>query len=160
MVNLTQPRKGDIFLDPFCGTGSFLIEASFLGCQVLGFDIKRCMIQGSYKNLSIFGVEPFLLAVADARNLPIPEKSIDCIVTDPPYGRSTTTLGLDIKDVYKSFFSVVGNYIKNGRKICISAPKTVMVKDIGEQLGFIHEESHFFYVHKSLTREIALFNNE
>jgi len=46
-------------------------------------------------------------------------------------------------------------YIKE--TICIAAPKTLNISQLGAELGFRHVESHFAYVHQTLTREIAVF---
>jgi tRNA (guanine10-N2)-dimethyltransferase len=160
MVNLAQPKTGDLVLDPFCGTGTFLVEAGLMGCRVLGFDVKRNMVEGSLRNLSLYGIEPEGMTIADARFLPLTKASVDCIVTDPPYGTSATTLGLDIRDVFKGFLSTASNFIGRGRRVCLAAPKIVKVSEIGERLGFKHLESHHIYVHRSLTREIAVFRRE
>jgi len=157
MVNLARPRAGDLVLDPFCGTGSFLVEAGLIGCRVIGFDIKRRMIEGSAQNLSACSVEPEGLLVADARAPPLPSNSVECIVTDPPYGTSTTTLGMRTQEVFKSFLSAACDFLKRGGRICLAAPKTIKVSRIAEELGFKHQESHFIYIHRRLTREIAVF---
>ena len=157
MVNLAQPTSGDLVLDPFCGTGSFLVEAGIMGCRVLGFDVLRSMVMGSQKNLKSYGIEPEGMAVADARSIPLAEASVDCIVTDPPYGTSTTTLGLGARSIFESFLLSVSGFIKKDRLICLAAPKTLRVKEIGERLGFKYLESHFIYIHRSLTREIMVF---
>ncbi|RJS76620.1 methyltransferase domain-containing protein [Candidatus Bathyarchaeota archaeon] len=157
MVNLAQAKPGDLMLDPFCGTGSFLVEAGLIGCRVLGFDVLRSMVEGSLRNLARYEVKLEGLAVADTRHLPLPEKSVDCVATDPPYGTSSTTLGLSRKDVFETFLATISRYIKPGRRICLAAPKTVGVKEIGERIGFKHLQSHLIYVHRSLTREIAVF---
>ena len=81
MVNLAKPKTGELILDPFCGTGSTLIEAALIGCRVLGLDIKRRMVRGSLKNLAYFNIKPEGVIVADARNPPITR--VDCVVTDP-----------------------------------------------------------------------------
>jgi tRNA (guanine10-N2)-dimethyltransferase len=157
MVNLAQPRKGDLVLDPFCGTGSFLLEAGLIGCRVLGFDVLRSMVRGSFRNLFLFDTSPEGLVVADARSLPLCDGTVDSIVTDPPYGTSATTLGLGRREVFEGFLSTAARLVKKGRRICFAAPETVKVREIGERLGFKHVESHFIYIHRSLTREIAVF---
>ncbi len=157
MVNLAQPRSGDVVLDPFCGTGSFLLEASLIGCRVLGFDVLRLMVRGSLRNLFIFNLSSEGLMVADAQNLPLRDGTVDCIVTDPPYGISATTLGLERREVFEGFLSGTARLLKSGRRICVAAPETVHVGEIGERLGFKHVESHLIYIHRSLTREIAVF---
>ncbi len=154
MVNLAKPKKGDLLLDPFCGTGSFLVEAGLLGCRVLGFDAKRHMVRGSLRNLRFFNIEYDGLAVADAKHLPL--KKVDCIVTDPPYGRSASTMGFTTKQIIRDFLAMSSDRIGRGQRICMAAPKTVQVDGIAEELGLKHVQSHFVYVHRSLTREIAV----
>jgi len=160
MVNLAQPKRGDIVLDPFCGTGSFLVEAGLMGCHVLGFDVKRYMVEGSLRNLMLYGVEHEGMAVADARFVPLSEARVDCVVTDPPYGTSATTLGLTTRDLVEKFLSAISDVSKKGGRICLAAPKTIKVYEIGERLGFKHLESHFIYYHRRLTREIVVFKRD
>jgi len=157
MVNLAQSRIGDLVLDPFCGTGSLLIEAGLIGCRVVGLDVKKCMVDGSLKNLRFFGVKPEGLAVADARYPPLSVKSVDRIITDPPYGTASSTLGFSTKKLIELFFSAATDILKDDGIICIAAPKTVKIYEIGPRYGFKHLESHFIYVHRRLTREIAVF---
>ena len=157
MVNLARSKAGDLVLDPFCGTGSFLVEAGLIGCRVIGFDVKLNMIKGSAQNLSACGIEPEGLLVADARVPPLPSNSIECVVTDPPYGTSTTTLGMRTTEVFESFLSAAYDFLKKGGRICLAAPKTINVGQIARDIGFKHEESHFIYIHRRLTREIAVF---
>jgi tRNA (guanine10-N2)-dimethyltransferase len=157
MVNLAQPKAGDLLLDPFCGTGGFLVEAALIGCRVLGFDVLRSMVKGSLRNLKACGLNSEGLIVSDVRGLPLCEGLVDCVATDPPYGTSATTLGRGPRQVLESFFSSVDGVLKKGRKVCLAAPDTVHVKSIGERSGFKHIESHFIYIHRSLTREIAVF---
>lgn len=157
MVNLAQPRTGEIILDPFCGTGSLLVEAGLIGCRVIGLDVKRRMIEGALLNLLHYGVEPLGVLVGDARYPPIIAPKIDCVVTDPPYGISATTLKVDPRKLYESFLFSIVDYISRGRRICLAAPETLHVADIGESAGLKHIESHFIYVHRRLTREVIVF---
>jgi tRNA (guanine10-N2)-dimethyltransferase len=155
MVNLAKPKTGELLFDPFCGTGSMLIEATFVGCRVLGLDIQRRMVRGSLKNLAYFHIKPEGVIVADARNPPVTK--IDCVVTDPPYGRSATTRKRTTKQIVEEALMTVHGMLDNGRRVCMAAPKTLNIGYIGTVLGYKHLESHFAYVHRSLTREIAIF---
>ncbi|MFP3984481.1 MAG: DNA methyltransferase [Candidatus Bathyarchaeia archaeon] len=154
MVNLATPRRGDLLLDPFCGTGSFLVEAGLIGCRAVGFDAKKHMVKGSMRNLKFFNIENDGVAVADARYLPLTK--VDCIVTDPPYGRSASTMGYTTGQIIQNFLANVVDTIAKRQRICLAAPKTVNVAEMGETVGFKHVQSHFVYVHRSLTREIAV----
>jgi len=154
MVNLAQPKTGDIVLDPFCGTASMLIEAGLIGCRVAGFDVQRRMVRGSLRNLRYYGLKPEGMLRADARHPPF--KEIDCVVTDPPYGRSATTLGREIGEIVKDFLSTAEGYIPQGKRICIAFPKSVKIDKPDKEWSFKRVESHSVYVHRSLTREIAV----
>ena len=155
MVNLAHGKPEALVLDPFCGTGTSLIEATFIGCRAVGVDAQRRMIMGHRRNLRFFNIDAEGLILADSRKLPF--FRVDCVVTDPPYGRSSSTLKSTTKqlvqDVLASSYSLLGV----GQRICIASPKTLHIKTLGKALGFRHIESHFAYVHRSLTREIAVF---
>jgi len=155
MVNLARPRRGDLVLDPFCGTGGMLIEAAITGCRVLGLDIQCRMVRGTRRNLDHFKLEPEGLVVADARSLPLIR--VDCVVTDPPYGRSTITFKRTTGQIVEEMLKAVYQLLGNGQRICMAAPKTLNVANIAIGLGYRHLESHFVYVHRTLTREIVVF---
>lgn len=155
MVNLAKAKAGELVFDPFCGTGSILIEASLIGCRVLGLDVQRRMIRGSRKNFTYFNIKPEGIVVANARSPPITK--VDCVVADPPYGRSATTLKRTTKQIVEEVLTGVRDMLVEGQRICVAAPKTLTVGHIGTVLGYKHVESHFVYVHRSLTREIAVF---
>jgi tRNA (guanine10-N2)-dimethyltransferase len=155
MVNLAQPKRNDLLLDPFCGTGGMLVEAGLIGCRVVGFDAKPHMLRGGLRNLRHYETRLEGLAIADARYPPVTK--VDCIATDPPYGRSASTLGTHTRLIVEDFLSAVGDIIPRGAKICMASPKTVKISETAEEAGFKHLESHFVYVHGSLTREIVVF---
>jgi tRNA (guanine10-N2)-dimethyltransferase len=155
MVNLAHPRTDDLILDPFCGTGTMLIEAALIGCRTVGLDVQRRMARGTLRNMKHFKVKPEGIIVTDARTLPI--SKLDCVVTDPPYGTSSTTLKRTTKQIIEEILATVYDLLDKGRRICIAAPKKLNIVQTGTDLGYKHIESHFVYVHRSLTREIVVF---
>jgi tRNA (guanine10-N2)-dimethyltransferase len=155
MVNLAHAKAEGIILDPFCGTGSSLIEATYIGCHVLGVDAAKRMVRGCRENLRFFGINAEGLILADARKLPF--FKVDCIVTDPPYGRSASTLKATTHDLVYEVLVSAYSLLPYGHRICIASPKTLNIREIGLSIGFKHIESHFAYVHSTLTREVAVF---
>lgn len=155
MVNLAHAKTDSVVLDPFCGTGSTIIEAALIGCRVLGLDAQRRMVRGCRRNLNHFGLEAEGLVIADARKLPLTK--IDFIVSDPPYGRSATTLRSNTKQIVQSALTSARDLLAEGQRICIASPRTLNISRIGTELGYKHLESHFAYVHRTLTREVAVF---
>jgi tRNA (guanine10-N2)-dimethyltransferase len=155
MVNLAHGKAESLVLDPFCGTGTSLIEATFIGCRAVGVDAQRRMILGTRKNLRFFNISAEGLVLADSRKPPF--FKVDCVVTDPPYGRSSSTLKSTTEQLVKDVLASSRDLLGAGQRICIASPKTLNISRLGTELGYRHVESHFAYIHGSLTREIAVF---
>ena len=154
MVNLARARPGELFLDPFCGTGSILIEAALIGCRVIGLDIDRRMCFGCLLNARFFDVEPEGLVVADALHMPV--RRADRIATDPPYGRSASTAGRAVRELYESFLSKLPEILPRGHTACLAAPSELGISELALDAGLEVIESHFFFVHDALTRELTV----
>jgi len=154
-VNLSRARMGSLFLDPFCGSGGFLIEAAMIGCKVIGLDVDKAMIKGCKLNMKYYGLNPLSLVKGDARHLPF--RKVNCIATDPPYGRSASTKGLSLKELLADFFSEVSAVLVRGGHICIASPSNIDLTSMGLNSGFTLVETHMMRVHKSLTRIICVF---
>jgi tRNA (guanine10-N2)-dimethyltransferase len=152
-----QKWSSTVFV-PLCGTGSTVIEATLIGCEALGMDVQRRRAKGALRNVRHFGLNPFGIMVADARKLPL--NSIGCVVTDPPYGKSATTLKSNTKAIVQGVLASAYELLGKGQRICIASPKTINVSKVGQALGYRHLESHFAYVHRALTREVAVFEKE
>jgi tRNA (guanine10-N2)-dimethyltransferase len=155
MVNLAHAKTGETVLDPFCGTGTTILEATLIGCRAIGTDVQKRMIKGTRRNLMHFGLIPEALLMADARKPPFIK--IGCIVSDPPYGKSATTLKSTTKSIVETVLSSAKSLLGKGQRICIASPKTIQLAKLGTAQGYKHIESYFGYVHRSLTREIAVF---
>jgi tRNA G10 N-methylase Trm11 len=82
LINLVAPPARTI-LDPFCGTGSILLEAQAVGLTAYGVDSNPRMVGMSRQNLAHFGY-PVLAEIGDALTS---SRSADAIITDLPYGR-------------------------------------------------------------------------
>ncbi|RJX15829.1 methyltransferase domain-containing protein [Candidatus Bathyarchaeota archaeon] len=155
MVNLSRASKQKILLDPFCGTGTILIEAGILGLESLGCDLRKIMVKGSKINLAHYKVENAYVFRADALRLPLTKK-IDCIATDPPYGRAASTLGVSTQTILEKFFEKIDEIMSWKGKICLASPLKVNVEKMVKAYGFKVLETHTIYVHRTLTREIVV----
>lgn len=82
LVNLVSPPARSI-LDPFCGTGSILLEAQALGLAAYGTDKNSKMVSMSRRNLRQYGYSGEVI-VGDAVDC---RQTADALVTDLPYGR-------------------------------------------------------------------------
>ncbi len=168
MVNLAQARGNEMVLDPFCGTGTTLIEAALIGCKVVGTDVLRRMVTGTRRNLAKFGAEAEAIMLADARKLPFTK--VDAVVTDPPYGKSATTLKSSTKILVINVLSSAKPLLNRGQRICIGLPLmgngceakrlSTTLADFTRNLGFKTVESHLLYIHRSLSREIVVYEKQ
>ena len=67
-------KPGMLVVDPFCGSGTTLDVCKDLGRRGRGFDITPKEIHGRDD-----------IEKADARKLPVPDRSVDLVFFDPPY---------------------------------------------------------------------------
>ncbi len=166
MVNLTHGKAESLVLDPFCGTGTSLIEATYIGCRAVGVDAQRRMILGCRKNLRHFNISAEGLIWGDARKLPF--FKVDCVVTDPPYGRSSSTFKSTTKQLVQDVLVSTYDLLGVGQRICIALPITgngvnktnqmsADVADLVKKLGYRTIESHKVFIHRTLTREIMVY---
>ena len=155
MVNLARAKTSDVVLDPFCGTGSLLIEAGLVGCRTVGLDVSRRMVQGAERNLRFFGMSGCGLFVADARHLPI--RSFNCVASDPPYGRGSSTHGVDARLLVKGLMQEALDILPSKEHLCLAFPKGQALPELGNELGYVTIECHEIREHRSLTRQVVVF---
>jgi tRNA (guanine10-N2)-dimethyltransferase len=152
LVNLTQAREGERLLDPFCGTGAIVSEASLVGLKAVGTDLSERMIEGSRRNLRHAGAEADL-QVCDVGEIPRVVGGVDGIATDPPYGRATSTDGEPIASLYARSFKAFSDVLDRGSRMAIVVPDK---KLLAKADGFELQESHKLWVHRSLTRHFCV----
>jgi len=154
LINLTGVGTGDGLLDPMCGTGGILIEGALMGMRCVGNDIKEDMVKGSKENLQYYGLDAEL-HIGDFTDLESKGLDVDCIVTDPPYGRASTTSGEDIEKLYGRFFRFCGSMLDKGQKLGLVLPGEEWFSLGGRE--FVLEEHYSIRIHRSLTRHLCLF---
>lgn len=156
LINLTGVRRGERLLDPFCGTGGILIEASLMGIKVLGSDISEEMVRGCQENLEHFGADFMRLERVDVGNIADVFGKVDAIATDPPYGRSTTTMRERVEHLYSRMMGSFANTLRPGGKLGLVLPREC---DLDAQPLRL-EQHHVQRVHRSLTRNYCIFSRE
>ncbi|WP_455286187.1 DNA methyltransferase [[Eubacterium] cellulosolvens] len=158
VVNLARPPAGAVVLDPFCGVGGILLEAVAVGCRAVGADADLRMVKGARVNLRHYGAEPFGLIVEDATKMPV--RSVQSIVTDPPYGREASTRGRRLDALLREFLPAAHSVLSRGGFLCICCPSDLRLSRIAKATGFELVESHMIYVHRSLTRRILVLSKK
>ncbi|XRO75509.1 TIGR01177 family methyltransferase [Methanocaldococcus sp. 28A] len=152
MVNLARVKEEDIVLDPFCGTGGFLIEAGLIGAKLIGCDIDWRMASGTLINLEEYNLLDKVIKVKKLDAKYVKEflnelniEKVDAIVTDPPYGISTAKKG-EIEKILETLPEV----IKENGYFVFAYPKKI---DLEMELEGLYK----VYVHKGLIRHIHVY---
>ena len=155
MVNLSQVKKQQTLLDPFCGTGGILLEAGFIGANIIGSDIEQKMIEGSRKNLEFYHLKNFQLFCADIGDIAGYAPSVDAIATDFPYARATTTKGEKLTHLYNRAFETISQILKKNRYAVIGLSNED-IRGIGEQYLTV-VATYPVKSHRSLTRYFVVY---
>ncbi|MBU0497383.1 MAG: methyltransferase domain-containing protein [Candidatus Thermoplasmatota archaeon] len=150
LVNISQISENQTLLDPFCGTGGILLEAGMIGANLIGNDIEEKMIKGCSETLTHFNITQFTLYNMDIGSLPTVVAPVDAIVTDLPYGKSTTTKGEELMELYTRAFASFYHLIKPHGMI-IAGGSLPEIGHIAEQ-RFTLDVVYTLRVHRSLTR--------
>ncbi|MCL2786570.1 MAG: THUMP domain-containing protein [Methanomassiliicoccaceae archaeon] len=150
-INLSGAKKGDMVLDPFCGTGGIVLEAASMGMRVIASDIDDRMVAGCAENMEHYGLRLYDSDVIDIGEIAKRFAGVDAVVTDPPYGRSTRTGGEDVMSIHRRCVSSVGECLKTGGKATIVLPYEISTEEIRKEDVFVQR------VHGSLSRHYHIF---
>ncbi len=155
LVNLSCVKKNQTILDPFCGTGGIIIEAGLMGIKVFGSDIEEKMVEGCKKTLDYYNIKNYKLISTDIGKIDKYFTRVDAVVTDMPYGKSTTTKGEKMKELYKRSFQNISKILKENHRAVIGLSDKKMI-NLGKKYLKLYE-IHSFRSHRSLTRFFAVF---
>lgn len=174
LVNIAGIKEDEVLLDPFCGTGGFLIEAGLMGIKTIGYDISKNMADGCEDNMKFFKIKNFKIKIKNALKI---NKKIDYVVTDLPYGLNSNVylqynknsindksnkinLKINKENQIKNIENFYLKFLKKVRKILkkravIIFPSFVDYKKILKKSKFTIEKEFEICVHRSLTRKIV-----
>jgi|Deesub1362B_J571_1020462.scaffolds.fasta_scaffold00003_511 tRNA (guanine10-N2)-dimethyltransferase len=151
MINLAEIKDG-IIIDPFCGVGGILIESCLNERECIGIDIKGKLVMGARENLKWIddNLTYSHLIIGDACKLPLRKAFL--VVTDPPYGRITSTFGRNVISLYNCFLKNLSHIIDSEGRIVIMSSQKMDITQIGLKYGFKSFAKYIIPVHRSLTR--------
>lgn len=156
LVNIADVKSHNLLLDPFCGTGGFLIEAGLMNITVIGSDVSKDMIQGAQKNLKYYQIKPYSMIHSDITNLPdLLSIQVDAVVTDFPYGKATSTQGERLETLYNRAMKSIQSLLRPGGKAVVGTFSNELKEFDSKQMK--HLTSYPLRVHRSLTRWFHVF---
>ena len=136
MINLSQAKPEGKILDPFCGSGTILSEAAFMGyTTIIGSDNSKKAINDTKKNIAWikdnFDIRnsKFEFFQHDATKLSrkIEQNSIDAIITEPFLGPQRGRIDYnktrkELNDLYTQTLQEFKKIIKAGGRIVMIWP--------------------------------------
>jgi tRNA (guanine10-N2)-dimethyltransferase len=143
MVNLSGLNEKEILCDPFCGSGTILLEAESMGIHSIGIDFDKKMCNIAKKNLSSNGFDSKIINSSYEHIQKIKDQ-VDGIVTDLPYGNASKS-SQSPKKLVQDFVSI----LPKKKKIAIMYKKGTV-----DQIELNPTKRYDIYRHKSLTRVI------
>lgn len=152
LINLTRVPVGGTIIDPFCGTGGILIEASLTGRRSVGNDASLNMVLGSRLNLKYLKIKDSRIIHGDFSKLG-PAESFDGIATDLPYGRSAEIKNYGIEELYEKAFIKFHELLKKST-YCAVVISDLKMLEYSRGLFEISSQTSVRQ-HKSLTRHFV-----
>lgn len=154
MCNIGGIMPAQKMVDPFCGGGGILTEAAGLGALVTGIDMSWTLLEGAKSNLESMEFSNSSLIQADSRHLPI--STFERIVTDPPYGQTSSTRGETATILIERFLEQLCHESQASISLCICGSSKMKLKRLIENLGGRVKLQIPIRVHRSLVRELLL----
>lgn len=157
LLHLARVPPGGRVLDPFCGTGAFVLEAALEGYVAFGSDLDPFMAQGTLQSLADNGPTPLDGVVLEADIAAVPDlvEPVHAIVTDFPYGRASSAHDEDLAGLYSRAFSAFQRLLRPGGHVVVGCAQPELLPDLA-RLGFVEVERHAERIHKSLTRHFVV----
>lgn len=155
LVNMARCREGEVFVDPFAGTGSLLIEASECSLRAVALDRSTEMAHGALANMKKLGQAWEGVVRADA--LASPLLRADGLATDVPYGRASSTMGRTASSLVDSLLNWAPTVLASERRMVVMHARELGVAGTSE---LEVEEEHYLYVHRKLTRAVTVLRRK
>ncbi len=155
MCNLAGVKPKAVVLDPFCGGGGILCEAASIGARAVGLELNWRLINGALKNLAGSLERETSVVQADSRLLPLQIGQFDCITTDPPYGRASSTRGVKARKLVLTLLENAPEIVRDRGRLCICGSHEMGIKAMIQDLGFTIKYHVLVPVHSGLTRELT-----
>jgi tRNA (guanine10-N2)-dimethyltransferase len=156
LSNIAGGYDGATLLDPTCGTGGALVECGLVGGRPVGGDASREMVEGARVNLRGYVGEGAgsRLYVGDARSLPLSDASVDCAVTDLPYGRASHVEGESAEAVGRAVLDELARVVRPGGRVVAVSDR--WLDGDAREAGFDVVDRFEDRVHRSLTRRVVV----
>lgn len=143
MVRLARITKGDFVVDPFCGSGTLLLEALEVYQKricCLGLDVSRRSADGATENALAegYGSDVCKFICADVRSMRrhVNDEQVNAIITNMPWGVRTGDKNVtDLKTMYEIFLRTSWYVLKPGARMVLLVLRGLQMSRIVRKLS-------------------------
>lgn len=131
LVNLavgTNDPEGKTLLDPFCGSGTVLLEAGLMKLKLVGNDLDPVQLNGARRNLDFLDLSGKLINYDAAKLSDHLVEPVDFIATEPYMGRPGTRedrlpdLARGLGKLYLGCLKDWNKFLKTTTRVCMIFP--------------------------------------
>jgi len=139
---LSRPHPEDMILDPFCGAGTILIERAHLERyqSLIGGDLDRGALEAARTNIGP-RYKPIELHSWDAAALPLPDRAVNRIITNLPWG-SKHGSHADNRRLYPRLFKEFARLVQPGGAVVMLTGEARLMGDL-LRTGLLRAEKIF-----------------
>lgn len=154
LVWVSGPREGEVFLDPFCGSGTILCERAAYPYQSLtGGDIDEAAVAAARENLRGINA-PAQVFNGSIESLHMANASVDSLVTNPPWGGQIKTE--DARALYGVLMCRAAAWLKPKGKMTVLTPLVEILTDAARSVSFTAEIKYTVSLHGTLCHVCGL----
>ncbi|CDW54808.1 THUMP and UPF0020 domain containing protein [Trichuris trichiura] len=140
LLRLCKLQDNEIICDPMCGSGSIVLEAAncWSNCLYLAGDIGEQNVNMCCKNISSLRSLKSRVNIQlfrwDAKHLPLRNATVDCIITDLPYGKRSGSKWQNAL-LYQAVVEEVARVLRPGGRAClVTSDKRNLYKTLGGKM--------------------------
>ncbi|GAB4202469.1 MAG: hypothetical protein OHK0022_25730 [Roseiflexaceae bacterium] len=133
VARLLGPAGQPVVLDPFCGSGTLLVEYAHLvpECRLIGLDNSAEALEAARQNLAAAGLaERTELLLGDSRRLEaaLEGRAVDLLISNLPYGLRVGSHE-QVRELYPAFFAQAARVLPPGGRVAFLAKDDELVQE-------------------------------
>jgi 23S rRNA G2445 N2-methylase RlmL len=135
----SELRESHRVLDPFCGSGTLLIERAWAGtCQELvGIDISSKALEAAGKNAQASGFSNIEFIQCDMRKAAY-DNPFDEVITNLPFGLRVGTHQHN-ETLYRDFFSILPKILRSSGLVVLYTQEIRLTQELFDSVSRVFE---------------------